>query len=155
MATAKLDIKLELAAVDTRNYEFYSKLTDEEKKAFSPFVLMRYTSNVKDNDFDLHEWFIERTNERVNKYHWDLSKDHKELLWNLTATVGTGDKYYHKYLKAPSKGKANKIEKLLCEMYPAMKLDDIKVMAGLMTKTDKEKLFDNMGFDKKQRKEYE
>jgi hypothetical protein len=154
MATAKLDIKRELAAVDTRDYDFYSKLTDEEKKAFTPFVLMRYTSSVK-GDVDLHEWFIDRTNERVNKNHWDLSKDHKELLWKLCATVGTGDKFYHQYLKAPSKGKANKIEKLLCELYPAMKMDDVKILAGMMTKEDKDELFDKMGFDKKQRKEYE
>lgn len=154
MATAKLDIKRELAAVDTRNYDFYDKLTDDEKKAFSAFVLMRYTSSVKGN-FDLQEWFIDRTNERVNKNHWQLSKDHEPLLWKLYATVGTGDKFYHQYLKAPSKEKANKIEKLLCDIYPAMKMDDIKLMGSLMTKADKDKLFDDMGFDKKKRKEYE
>ena len=44
-----LDIKRELAAVDTRNYNFYDSLSDEEKKSFSPFVLMRYTSNVNEN----------------------------------------------------------------------------------------------------------
>jgi hypothetical protein len=36
-----------------------------------------------------------------------------------------------------------------------MKIDDIRVWASLMDKTDKEELFDSMGFDKKQRKEYE
>jgi hypothetical protein len=34
-------------------------------------------------------------------------------------------------------------------------MDDIKVLASVMTKEDKEELFDKMGFDKKQRKEYE
>jgi hypothetical protein len=154
MATAKLDIKRELRAVDQKDYNFYDGLTDEEKKAFSPYVLMRYTSNVQ-LDKDIQEWFVEMTNEMVNKNHWDLSKNHKALLWKLFAATGAGVNCYHPYLKAGSKEKANKIEKLLSELYPAMKLEDIKLMASMMDKNDKEELFDKMGFDKKQRKEYE
>lgn len=154
MATAKLDIKRELKAVDTRDYDFYSNLTDEEKKAFSPFILMRYTSNVQ-GSADLQAWFLETTNEYVNKNHWDLSKDHKELLWKLFAGTGVGESMYHPYLAAGKKAKANKIEKLLAEIYPARKMEDIKILASLMTDADKTELFDKMGFDKKQRKDYE
>lgn len=154
MATAKLDIKRELRAVDTRDYNFYDNLTDEEKKAFSPFILMRYTANVQ-GDAALQEWFLEMTNEYVNKNHWELSKNHKPLLWKLFAGTGVGQSMYHPYLAAGKKAKANKIEKLLAEIYPAWKLEDIKILAGMMTKKDVEELFDKMGFDKKQRKEYE
>jgi hypothetical protein len=155
MATAKLDIKRELNAVDQKNYNFYDKLTDEEKKAFSPYILMRYTANVQMPDRDIQEWYLEMTNEMVNKNHWDLSKNHKALLWKLFAATGTGINCYHPYLAAGKKEKANKIEKLLVDLYPATKMSDIKLMASMMTKKDKEELFDNMGFDKKQRKEYE
>ena len=155
MATAKLDIKRELNAVDQKNYNFYDKLTDEEKKAFSPYILMRYTARVQMPDRDIQEWYLEMTNEMVNKNHWDLSKNHKALLWKLFAATGTGVNCYHPYLAAGKKEKANKIEKLLCELHPAMKMSDIKLMGSMMTKKDKEELFDNMGFDKKQRKEYE
>lgn len=154
MATAKLDIKRELNAVDQKNYDFYDNLTDEEKKAFSPFILMRYTSNVQ-GDRDIQEWFVEMTNECVNKNFNDLSKGHKALLWKLFAATGAGINCYHPYLAAGKKEKANKIEKLLAELKPAMKMSDIKLWASMMTKTDKEELFDKMGFDKKQRKEYE
>lgn len=149
-----LDIKRELANVDLRNYNFYDNLSDQEKKEFSPYVLMRYVANVK-GDRELQEWFLERTNELVNKDHWTLSKNHKPLLWKLFAGCGIGEKYYHPYLKAGTKEKAEKIEKLLAELYPAMKLCDIKLKAKLMSKADKEELFDKMGFDKKQRKEYQ
>ena len=149
-----LDIKRELANVDLRNYNFYDNLSDHEKKEFSPYVLMRYVANVK-GDRELQEWFLERTNELVNKDHWTLSKNHKPLLWKLFAGCGIGEKYYHPYLKAGTKEKAEKIEKLLAELYPAMKLCDIKLKAKLMSKADKEELFDKMGFDKKQRKEYQ
>lgn len=155
MAAAKLDIKRELNAVDQKNYDFYANLTDEEKKAFSPYILMRYTASVQMPDRDIQEWYLEMTNEMVNKNHWDLSKNHKELLWKLFAATGTGVNCYHPYLAAGKKEKANKIEKLLVELYPAMKLSDIKMLASMMDKKDKEELFDKMGFDKKQRKEYE
>jgi len=149
-----LDIKRELAAVDLRNYDFYDKLDDGEKKEFSPYVLLRFVSNVNGSR-DTQEWFVEMTNELVNKNHWILSKDHRALLWKLYAGCGIGSKLFHPYLKSGTKEKANKIEKLLCEMYPAMKMDEIKLMASMMTPADKEELFNSMGLDKKQRKEYE
>lgn len=151
---AKLDIKRELNAVDRKIYDFYDNLTDEEKKAFSPYILMRYTANVQ-GDRDIQEWFLEMTNECVNKNHWDLSKNHKALLWKLFAATGAGVSCYHPYIAAGKKEKANKIEKLLAEIYPARKMEDIKLLASMMTDKDKQELFDKMGFDKKQRKEYE
>jgi hypothetical protein len=154
MAAAKLDIKRELNAVDTRKYNFYDNLTDEERKSFSPYILMRYTSNVQ-GDRELQEWFLEQTNELVNKDHWALSKNHKALLWKLFAGIGAGMPVYHPYLASGKKQKANKIEKLLAEIYPAMKMEDVKFLASTMSKKDIEDLFDNMGFDKAQRKEYE
>lgn len=152
--TAKLDIKRELRAVDTKDYNFYSKLTEEERKAFSPYILMRYTSNVQ-GDRDIQEWFVEMTNECVNKNHWDLSKNHKELLWKLFAVVGAGVPTYHPYLAAGKKQKVDKIERLVAELNPTFKIEDVKLLASMMTDQDREELFDSMGFDKKQRKEYE
>jgi len=154
MATAKLDIKRELNAVDQKIYNFYDNLTDEERKAFSPYILMRYTSNVQ-GDADLQEWFLEMTNEMVNKNYSLISKDHKALMWKLFAVTGVGSNCYHPYLAAGKKEKANKIEKLLAELNPAMKMADIKIWASMMSKKDKEELFTMMGFDKKQRKDYE
>lgn len=151
---AKLDIKRELNAVDLKNYNFYDRLTDEEKKAFAPFILMRYTSNVQ-GDRDIQEWFLEMTNEMVNKHHWTLSKGHKALLWKLFAATGAGVSCYHPYIAAGKKEKIDKIEKLLAEMYPAKKIDEIKLLASMMDDSDKKELFDKMGFDAKQRKDYE
>jgi len=149
-----LDIKRELKAVDLKDYNFYDNLDDKEKKEFSPYILMRYVSNVE-GDRDVQEHFLEMTNELVNKGHWQLSKDHKALLWKMFAATGVGMSAYHPYLAAGKKQKANKIEKLLAELYPAMKMDEIKLLASMMDKKDITELFDKMGFDKKQRKDYE
>lgn len=152
--TQKLNLKRILEAVDTRNYDFYDNLSDEEKKEFSPYILMRYVSNVSGDDY-LQEWYIERTNELVNKEHWTLSKNHKSLIWKLFAAVGVGSVQYHPYIALGKKTKRNKIEKLLEELYPNMKLDDIQVLASQYSKKDIDELFDGLGFDSKQRKEYQ
>lgn len=163
MATAKkpakkkeraLDIAKVLEAVDYKNYKFYDKLDDLQLKEFSPYVLMRFVSNINSNDRDLQEWFVEMTNELVNKNHWDLSKNDEKLLWLLYAAVGAGIKSFHPYLPA-LKREFNKIEKLLAELHPTYKIEDVKLLASLMTEQDKKDLFDAMGFDKKERKEYE
>jgi hypothetical protein len=163
MATAKpkkepkkraLDLNRVLSAVDSKNYNFYDNLTEAELKEFSPFVLMRFISNVDSRDRDIQEWFVEMTNELVNKNHWDLSKNHEKLHWLLYSAVGAGIKSFHPYLPALKK-ELNKIEKLLAELHPTYKIDDVKLLASLMTDKDKKELFDAMGFDKKDRKAYE
>ena len=151
---AKLDIGRELKAVNSRDHNFYENLTDEERKVFSPYILMRYVANPQ-CDTDTYEYILNHVNELVNKDHWQLSKNHKPLLWKLFASCGVGFDLKYTYLKASSKEKINKIEKLLAELHPAMKLEDIKVMASLMDKEDIRQLFDDLGFDKKQRKDYE
>jgi hypothetical protein len=150
----ELDLNRVLSAVDNKNYDFYDNLTEAELKEFSPFVLMRFISNVDSRDRDIQEWFVEMTNELVNKNHWDLSKNHEKLHWLLYAAVGAGVKSFHPYLPALKK-ELNKIEKLLAELHPTYKIDDVKLLASLMTDKDKKELFDAMGFDKKDRKVYE
>ena len=149
-----LDIKKELHGVDMRDKDAFNNWSDEERKSFSPYILMRYVSNVQ-GDRDVQEWYLEMTNELVNKHHWTLSKQHKGLLWKLFACCGTGAKAYHPYLAAGKKEKAVKIEKLIAELNPAMKMDEVKLLASLMDKNDINDLFDKLGYDKKQRKEYE
>jgi hypothetical protein len=148
----KLDIKRVLNAIDDRNYDFYSTLTDEEKKSFSPYVAMRFASNT--DSIDAQEWYITNVNEFVNKNHWDLSKNHKELLCKLFASCGAGVRIRHPYLKLNSKETTDKFEKLIAELNPGMKIADVKLLASMMDKQDREQLFDDMGFDKKQRKDY-
>ena len=149
-----LELTRVLSAVDKKDYEFYDNLTAAELKEFSPYVLLRFVSSVGSNDRDVQEWFIEMTNEMVNKHHWSLSKNHEKLLWQLYAATGTGIKSYHPYLPT-LKSQFNKFEKLLSELHPTYKMEDIKVLASLMTDEEKIELFDNMGFDKKDRKEFQ
>ena len=92
----------------------------------------------------------------MNNKNWLDIQKHSKLQWQslCTCSANTGKTYYHEYI-AFNKGKTNKLENLLCELYPTMKLDEIKMLAEMMTKEDQQELFDKMGFDQKQRKEYQ
>ena len=74
-----LDLKSMLRAVDKRDKEWYSRLSDDDKKLFAPFIAMRYVSSVKGDVF-FQEHYLEMCNEFVNTSHWTLSKNHKGLL---------------------------------------------------------------------------
>lgn len=151
---AKLDIKQVLTAVDNKDYTFYSRLSESDRKSFSPYVLLRYVSNTM-GDREIQEWFLEKTHEYVNKNMWDLTKNHTELLWSLYSAIGAGVLCQHQYLAASSRKKSDKFTKLLEELNPSMKLEDIELLSQIMDKKQRTELFDSLGFDLKQRKEYE
>lgn len=148
----ELDLGRVLKSIDQKNYNFYNSLSETEKKEFNAYVMMRFISNSNNNDADIQEWFVEMTNEFLNKNYWNISK-HIDLTWKLCCATGIGTPMFHQYLST-KKIELDKFENLLGNLYPSMKLDDIKMMARIMDDNDREELFDKMGFDQKQRKEY-
>ena len=117
---------------------------------------MRYTANTNASR-DIQEWFVEITNEMVNKHFTEFGKEDTALLWKLYAATGIGGKFYHPYLLLNRKEKISpyNIEGLLCELHPTMKMSDIKFLASIMDKNDCDELFEQMGLDENQRKKYE
>ena len=73
----KLSIGNEMAQFDKKNRAFYDDLTDEEKKKFSTFLMIRYGSSVN-GETDLQHFYLVSTNERLNKLCAILA-------WNYTA----------------------------------------------------------------------
>jgi len=153
-AAKKLDISRVLSSVNAKNHGFYRDLSEQEQKEFNPYILMRYIGNPN-GDADIQSWFIELLNECVNKDFWELSKNHKELLWKLYAAVGAGMSVNYTFLPMPKRETVDKFEQLLADMNPDMKMQDVKLLAKVMTEQEKVQLFDNLGFDKKQRADYE
>lgn len=101
MATErKLDIFRVLAAVDTKDHTFLPSLTDEEAKAFVPFVVARWMSGTTDAR---QVYFL---NEVVNPYLFSLA-EHKELLWNLMTVANSGKKQRYAWNALPSRKKTS------------------------------------------------
>ena len=133
----KLDIKSEMAAFDRKNRDFYDSLTDEEKKKFAPFLMIRWGSSVGGNP-DLQAYYLMSCNERLNKHFFEISASkHKKLQWLLATTVSPDmGNQYHQWIKLGKKTTDNKNIKFLRELYPHLKEDDLKLMSEINDKDD-------------------
>ena len=80
----KLSIHNEMSQFDRKNRNFYNELTDEEKKKFSNYLMIRWGSAVQGNK-DLQEFYLISTNERFNKHFFAINR-HPQLQW-LCATA--------------------------------------------------------------------
>jgi hypothetical protein len=132
----KLSINNEMTQFDRKNRQFYDELTDEEKKKFSNFLMIRYGSSVVGHR-DLQEFYLISTNQRLNKYFFHINK-HPKLQWLCATSVSPGiGTQRHQWIspkkKEPGSGT---IQKQLAELFPKMKTDDIETMAKLNTKKD-------------------
>lgn len=146
----KLTIKSETAALDRKDRSFYDSLDNEEKKKFSPYLMLRYSACVEGNA-DLQAWYLMATNERVNKNFFDIStSQHKKLQWLMctTASPNMGNQR-HYWLGSKKSDRDNKAIKFLTSLYPELKSDDIELLAELNSKEDLRNLARQHGWDDK------
>ena len=121
---------------DRKNREFYDSLTDEERKKFSNYLMIRWGSAVQGSQ-ELQEFYVIATNERLNKRFFDINR-HPRLQWLCATTVSPGlGTHRHPWI-APKKREAGAtgIRKQLAELYPHMKDDELDVMVKINTKKD-------------------
>lgn len=132
----KLSIQNEMAQFDRKNREFYDSLTDEERKKFSNYLMVRWGSSVA-GSADLQHFYLIATNERLNKHFFAINR-HPKLQWLCATTVSPDMGTMRHNWIAPKKKEAGAsgIKKQLAELYPNMKNDELELMAKLNTKKD-------------------
>lgn len=154
--TDRLDIKTEMRALDLKDRGFYDSLTDEEKKKFSPYMMMKWSANVEGLP-DLQEWYIRAHNERVNQNYFDVGREPK-LQWLLCTTVSPGmGSQRHYWLKSRSmksgKKSSNKKVDFLQKEFPYLKDDEVNLLAQLTTDKQIREYAESLGWDNKQIKD--
>jgi hypothetical protein len=132
----KLSIANEMMCFDRKDRKFYDSLTDEERKKFSNYLMIRWGSAVQGST-DLQEFYLISTNERLNKQFFDINR-HPKLQWLCATTVSPGMGTHRHQWISPKKKEAGEsgIKKQLLELYPRMKADEIALMAKINTKKD-------------------
>jgi hypothetical protein len=141
-----IPLKDVMSAIDKKDRGFYNRLTDEQKKAFSAWMMMRYASSVQGRNA-AHYLFM--VNELVNKNFSDVSK-HPELQWLLLSAAGSGKVEFHPYIKPPnSKKKKDKVSEFLSSIYPHFKSDEIEMLLLLNSKEELKQLAEAHGYDDK------
>jgi len=132
----KLSIQNEMAQFDLKNRDFYDSLTDEERKKFSNYLMIRWGSSVQGSR-ELQEFYVIATNERLNKHFFAVNR-HPKLQWLMATSVSPGMGIHRHQWIAPKKkeGGTNEIKKTLMELYPTMKMSDIETLATLVDKKE-------------------
>lgn len=132
----KLNINNEMSVFDRKDRDFYDSLTDEERKKFATFLMIRWGSAVQGSR-DLQEFYLISCNERLNKNFFAISR-HPKLQWLCATTVSPGmGPQRHQWI-APKKKEpgASAKRKQLMSIFPTYKDDEIDVMMQIVS--DKE-----------------
>ena len=132
----KLSIQNEMMCFDRKDRAFYSSLTDEERKKFSNFLMIRWGSSVQ-GTAELQHYYLQSSNHYVNKHFFAINR-HPKLQW-LCATAVSPDlgTQRHQWI-APKKKEAGAsgVRKQIAELFPHLKDDEIELMSKINTKKD-------------------
>jgi hypothetical protein len=146
---SKLDIATEMRAFDTKDRKFYQDLTDEERKKFSNYLMIRWGSAVQGST-ELQQYYLMSCNENLPKNFFDINQ-HPKLQWLSATTVSPGmGMFRHDWIKSKKKtGSESKVIKFLKNFYPEYKDDELEVLAAISTKQDLQELARENGWDDK------
>lgn len=154
--SSSLEIKHEMAAFDRKDRDYYDNFTDEDRKKFSTFLMLKYGANVSGNA-DYQAYYLMATNEILNRNFFALGK-HTKLQWLLCTTISPGrGNQFHYWLNGKKKDSnaANaKLTKFLAEQFPDLREDEIELLAQINDKRDINDLARELGLDDKQIKSF-
>lgn len=135
----KLSIQNEMLQFDLKNRGFYDELTDEERKKFSNYLMLRWGSAVQGSQ-ELQEFYLIATNERLNRHFFAINR-HPKLQWLCATAVSPGmGEQKHQWIapkkKEGSTAGAGSKKKQLLTLFPNMKLNDVDVLSELITQKE-------------------
>ena len=144
----KLNIGNEMAQLDRKNREFYDSLDTDERKKFSTFLMLRWSSSVQ-GARELQEYYVQSCNHYLNKHFFALSK-HPKLQWLCATAVSPNMGTPRHQWIAPKKKEpgAGTLKKQISELFPHLKDDEIDLMSKINTKKDLDAYARKLGADK-------
>lgn len=144
----KLSIRNEMNRFDLKDRSFYDSLTDEERKKFSPYLMIRWGSTVE-GSADLQKFYVIATNERLNKHFFAVNR-HPKLQWLMATSVSPGlGTQTHNWIAPKKKESSNSARrKFLAEVYPNSKSSDLDTLNAVMTDSEFRELERDHGVDR-------
>ena len=145
----KIELKEKLSAVDQNIRELWDAMDPDQQKALKNefYILNRYISNVKGQSREIQEHFVLTVNEYFNK-NWNLLQKHPKLMWQLLCMCNyQGKTFFHEWIGFKKKAGSSKKSKLLEELYPTRKLQDLELLADLITDKELKDLARDYGMD--------
>lgn len=144
----KIDFDLfeALAAIDRKDYGYYDRLTDEQKKKFAPFMLIKWMSSVK-SSFPVQQFHVLSTNEFANKHIFnEIVSKHPKLQWLMLCASGLDNgKQFHQFIKTNKDKNEDSILDFLSKTYPDLKISDLQTLSKLISMEEIEKYIHDSG----------
>jgi len=146
--SSSLQINDEMAAYDRKDRAYYDNFTEEDRKKFSTYLMLRYGASVTGSS-DLQAYYLLAVNERVNKNFFDINK-HTKLQWLCCTTVSPGMGRQSHYWQGTKKKEGNsKASKFLAKLYPNLREDEIDVLVAINDTKSLKLLGQQLGMDDK------
>ena len=145
----RLSIQNEMMCFDRKDRDFYSSLTDEERKKFSNFLMIRWGSSIQ-GSAELQHYYLQSSNHYVNKHFFAINR-HPKLQWLCATAVSPGlGTQRHQWI-APKKKEAGAsgIRKQIAELFPHLKDDEVELMSKINTKKDIDAYLKQLGQETK------
>ena len=145
-----LDLFEVLAALDKKDYAYFDKLTEEQKKKFVPFMMIHWMSAIKGNE-GLSRYYVMSTNEYANKYLFnEVVQKHPKLQWLMLCASSPGlGKQFHQWIphissqvsKLKSPAKAKEIKEYFAKIYPKTDSNTLQEFAEEFVRDHKRKVY--------------
>jgi len=134
-----------MMAFDRKDRNYYDKFTDEQRKKFSTYLMLRWGATVSGIE-EMQAYYLMATNEQVNKNFFDLSK-HPKLQWLCCTTVSPSmGVQHHQWLAAKKKDTpSSKLQKFVTKLYPEFSDAEVKLFLKLNDVKKLKQLANDMG----------
>jgi hypothetical protein len=148
----KIDFDLfeAIAAIDKKDYGYYDRLTEEQKKKFVPYMVLMWVSVVKGSR-DLQNYYLQSTDYHANKYMFNENvMKHPKLQWLMLCASSPGlGKQFRQWLpnispsvsKLKSLPKVKDIKEYYKKVYPKADDNTLSEISELFVATQKRKMF--------------
>jgi len=142
-----------MAALDRRNFSWYTSLSDLDRNSLVMYVMMRYAASTSSNVAEINEHYLTMINELVNVNFNDMRHD-PELQWRLMQCAAIGTSQFHIWIKPMKKRKeTSKKPRLFAfyeKQYPHFNNDEIDFLISQQSPQELRELLVEHGLSDKE-----
>lgn len=138
-----------ITALDKKDYGYYDRLTPEQKKKFTPYMMIHWMSTVKANGM-LQSYYLQSTNLNANVHMLDGTiSNHPKLQWLMLCAASPGmGKQFHQWIPHLSNKvsqlkevpKEKDVSEYYEKIYPKADPVDRGVLASVFVQSQKTKV---------------
>lgn len=139
-----------LVALDKKDYGYYDRLTEEQKRKFVPFMLLQWMATVKGNK-ELQSYYLQSTDYHANRYMFNETiQKNPRLQWLMLCASSPGiGKQFHQWIpnisvsvaKLKSSAKLKDIKEYFTKIYPKVDANTINEISKIFVEEHKKKLY--------------